>query len=235
MRFEYLILLIILFNIVTAMAQKRARKAREEDEARAAAAQGREPLPPADEDAFDAWEQEWEDPVEVPASSRETSRRGPPADRSTRYEQRAEERRHAVSDESRQVRDPVRKVEEMSRRVGEPGEHASKGGGFLERIARDLGIEIPGARDEERRMRREELRRRPLRAPELGKFERIKAAQPVKPVAVETSEARARPKPVRIDLSSPQKLREAVVVREILDPPVARRDRRPGQGPQLRG
>lgn len=244
MRFETLILLIILFNVVTAVLQKRAqkaKKARQAEEAREGASDAEMHWPEGEDPEFR--EEEWEAVPAEPPDVRHGQTHGRTRTRGRASAERdrvpGPERRRVPAEESRRVRDEVRNVgaEEETRRHDERGgKLAHAGRDLLERIARDLGIETRKGAERRGESAKGSSRRKPVRHPVIGAFERITPAAPVRPTApVDGGAAGKRDRPFRVNLRESRKLREAVVLKEILDAPLARRPRRPGNGPPLGG
>jgi hypothetical protein len=210
MRFEHIVLLIIAFNVVTAVVQRRAKKkarAKLEAAARSGRVQPAEAPSPRGWNSPEAEEGEWED----------ASRSEPVAEQPDR------------------------------------GQMPSLGRDILDQIARDLGLKTsprpsPMPREpmeapepEWREREREVVRERPPRAaqpaPRLAEARAatIAPAPPVVPRArVSTPPVRARAATAdhlpRVDLKSAAKLREAFILKEILDRPLAlRRANTPGR------
>jgi hypothetical protein len=213
MRFETLILLIIAFNVVTAVLQRRAKKARE---ARAKAGGDIADESGDREEMIPAQEREWGDPHrETPPPG--TARRSPSARRSDARRRPDGPSTHSTHSTS---------SGQASSGTG-GAEHAGAGRDILEKIARDLGLHFP---------RREAppapkpasvpaAAKKP--APVYGGSSREPAPAPRRSVAATESRLDTRPTPgiPFARLRGADRLREAVVLKEILDPPLSRRRR----------
>jgi hypothetical protein len=245
MRFEYIVLLIIAFNVITALLQRRAKKARAEAAARGTGAGSSRTEP--------EWYEE-EDEEEIIDMER------PYRDDRQGWEDRRREAAVPVASGP-----DAREAERMP----------SMGRDILDQIARDLGLKVPRSetpaadrtmpnaprpdsmsrehmpktftpdkvRSEPPRQEARPVTPKPARAYTAtdkeydrlalmrtrapAPLERAFASKPLAPVGsippVASRSAEGAPRP---DLKDPRRLREAFIVKEILDLPLSRRIKR---------
>jgi hypothetical protein len=257
MRFEYIVLLIIAFNVITAVMQRRAKKARAEAQQRAAggaAARGAAVRQSASK-PFEVENDEGEDEEEWGGEYRD-----PYADRDS----------GPATTSRRPGSDAVTGVGASRPSGDEPMQMPSMGRDILDQLARDLGLKLPkpaprpaqiearpapvdtaaatrSARESahetvraervaEREMEREKLLasrtreihgvERTVSGPALTKVKPVSSPVRIVPID-EAARSRTAPgsTPLRLNLSGPERLREAFVLKEILDLPVSRRRR----------
>lgn len=250
MRFEYIVLLIIAFNVITAVMQRRAKKARAEAQQRAAGPSGvaRQSKPTPFEDEGEE-EEEWGGEYRDPHADRDAA---------------------PTTVSRRPGGDPGTGVGASRNSGDEPMQMPSMGRDILDQLARDLGLKLPkpaprpaqievkpspvavdtaaatrnareaaretvrAERVAEREMERERLQVFRTREPAITRAvtgPAVSQARPVSAVARIDEAARSRTAPgttpLRLNLRGPERLREAFVLKEILDLPVSRRRRGP--------
>jgi hypothetical protein len=216
MRFEYIVLLIIAFNVVTAVMKSRAKKAREQA-AHGPAGSGNRSAPPPEAQSgphyeeFEEDEEEYQNPYAGHRAGRQNLPEGPGEDR------RSER--------------PVAELPSFGRDI-------------LDQLARDLGLRLPqppapvpapasSSTTSASSSRVETSRSNPVVAARVSGREaqpRIAATGMTAAKSGRSEATRSRTgigaSPLRDSLLGKDRLREAFVLKEILDLPLARRPRR---------
>lgn len=222
MRFETVILLIIAFNVVTAILQRRAKKAQKEAQREAQKARGEASGQSAETDLDEAYEeypeyQEYQEEAVFEEDLRSRQRR----ERSSRDSDDARSSRHAP---------PQREPDEMKM--------PSMGRDILDQLARDFGLKVPRkpkpvptspaprpsakgktALERAPASQRTTSTHSPTRSPQLIA---PAAARPPQ-LASEPARTRDSAPSITVNLQGVDRLREAIVLKEILDAPVSRR------------
>ena len=234
MRFEYVILMIIAFNIISAVVQRRAKK-RAEAEEQAAHTQGGsgasvpepeevERLPSFGRDILDQLARDLG--LKIPRP--QTTTPGAPGPSPSGLPHPSRGRPREASPPS-----PVLVREERTRTLSSSERSVRPERNDRDRDMRSRGTQTVEVRTErvKERMRPAPSGMRPVRvttppiSPEISsKISLERAARPVAVSVIE--EVQQKKSPYRPDLTGPGRLREAFILKEILDAPVARRPRR---------